>query len=151
MADAGKSDTSVSTSNNNSLQQKDDDNSEVFRDSSDSFSSMGMTKEQSKALREISRRANRVSKRKRESRVSFATVPEVINELYDGGSTKPEVQLQLEEYTDIQEEQKDLMKYVEDNVIGNDTTFKGPFGSKRGKTDSIYRAVCVITCTRKIL
>lgn len=125
----------TSNSNNNSLQEKDEDDSGVFKDDSpsDTLPSLGMTKEQSKALREISRRATRVSKRKRASRVSFATVPEVINELYDGGSSKPEAQPNIEEYTDIKEEQKDLMKYVEDNVIGNDTTFKGPLGTKRGK------------------
>ncbi|XP_071826098.1 uncharacterized protein [Apostichopus japonicus] len=123
----------TSNSNNNSLQEKDEDDSGVFKDDSpsDTLPSLGMTKEQSKALREISRRATRVSKRKRASRVSFATVPEVINELYDGGSSKPEAQPNIEEYTDIKEEQKDLMKYVEDNVIGNDTTFKGPLGTKR--------------------
>lgn len=117
-----------SNSNNNSKTEDDS----VFQES-DSFLAMGMTKEQSKALREISRRATRVSRRKRDSRVSFATVPEVINELYDGGPSKPEAQKEIAEYEEIKEEQTQLMKYVEENVIGNDTTFKGPFGTKRGK------------------
>jgi len=39
-----------------------------------------------------------------------------------------------------------LIKYIDDSVIGKNTTFSGPYGRRKGKQPSFLRQYCKILC-----
>lgn len=134
--------TSASISNNNNSPEEpclEEENS-----SSDELV-FGMTTEDNRTLREIKRRASRLSQRRGHFRHS-AHYPDLIKgtskkksreaeeaEDSDQPSEEESDDESGSESEDPRDEKRKLLSYVERNIIGNDTMFVGPYGLKTGK------------------
>ncbi|KAJ8036632.1 Cysteine desulfurase 1, chloroplastic [Holothuria leucospilota] len=131
----------LSDSNNNSaglphgdisLEEKplEDSSTDLSTDDEGSF---GMTREDRRPLREIKRRASRLSQRRR------TPYPDVIRGVPEEDSSTDsrecggEGRERIDQFKSQRDEKLELLSYVEKNIIGSETSFDGPFGEKRGR------------------
>lgn len=99
--------------------------------STDDEGSFGMTREDRRPLREIKRRASRLSQRRR------TPYPDVIRGVPEEDSSTDsrecggEGRERIDQFKSQRDEKLELLSYVEKNIIGSETSFDGPFGEKR--------------------
>ena len=150
--------TSVSISNNNN--SPDEPCLEDSNSSSDELM-FGMTAQDNRPLRELKRRASRLSQRQREVHRNSKYYPDVVkgtttknnNHDQEENSDQNEEDVESDEsgsvFDDPREEKQKLLSYVERNIIGYETTFVGPYGQKAGKNILWLKSVELIQPTSR--